>query len=504
MKYKIIWGDPDSSDDAAFGVEAFAPLSVPGIRSELDNVLEDPTFQNAARSSLTLERSYQRQQLPTVVDPESGLPVDPEVELRVLLSNAAEIEHGLMVQYLYSAYATTDELAVNLIMQVAVEEMGHLVTVLNLLQCMGMDPVLSRYDWNPDNEFAPFPFALEPPTKRSLAKYAVAEMPDLENVDQGAGQEAEVIGEILKLASEENDMQPQRVGLLYMKIYWLLRPADGPLPIEEPWEDFPVTDVARDYPGRHVFEFPLVEGAAPQARHDDWRADNAGIIVASVDQASENEARLSAMRAVARITAEGEGPGKTSDDAHFDQFVALFRQLDDDGSRPVPVDPWYRGMPSGHGEDDAEVSDPDSRALAELADVLYEVILSEIALYFLTHSNLDVSGFMATGSIALMKEALTKIGFHLTRLPRAFGKSVNEAGSAAICFGRPRREVGGTLLELLDLAETRLRDGIQIAATLEATSGNADVQMRSGKIRRDVLEPSLNALNAARGELTGG
>ncbi len=45
-----------------------------------------------------------------MVDPDTDLLVDPNVELRVLLSNAAGIEYGLMVQYLYAAYAATEEL----------------------------------------------------------------------------------------------------------------------------------------------------------------------------------------------------------------------------------------------------------------------------------------------------------------------------------------------------------------------------------------------------------
>src|SRR5215210_8512247 len=108
-----------------------------------------------------------------------------------LLHSAAEIEHALMVQYLYAAYSlgegnfqgtnvpSTAQTLVNdwrrMIVATAKEEMGHLITVQNLLRFIGGTLNFEREDF-PFRTLYPFHFQLEPLTKASLAKYVAAEM----------------------------------------------------------------------------------------------------------------------------------------------------------------------------------------------------------------------------------------------------------------------------------------------------------------------------------------
>ena len=77
--------------------------------------------------------------------------IDTRGELIAALREAAEIEHGLMIQYLFPALsmskrldefgtATEQRLArewAGVVLRVAVEEMGHLGTVCNLLASVG-------------------------------------------------------------------------------------------------------------------------------------------------------------------------------------------------------------------------------------------------------------------------------------------------------------------------------------------------------------------------------
>ena len=90
-----------------------------------------------------------------------GLPeipnVSPEEELRQLLEAAAEVEHGLLTQYLGAVYSSTNQTIARIVRAIAVEEMGHLVTVQNLLVALGASPYLGRYDRSPDGHFVPFP-----------------------------------------------------------------------------------------------------------------------------------------------------------------------------------------------------------------------------------------------------------------------------------------------------------------------------------------------------------
>ncbi len=108
--------------------------------------------------------------------------------LLMLLKIDAGIEHGLMVQYLYAAYSLggeqvpADKRAMvrkwqQTILSIAKEEMGHLITVQNVITCLGGAVSLEREDYPWDHDFYPFPFELEPLTLDSLAKYVYTEAP---------------------------------------------------------------------------------------------------------------------------------------------------------------------------------------------------------------------------------------------------------------------------------------------------------------------------------------
>jgi hypothetical protein len=107
----------------------------------------------------------------------------------MLLQIGASIEHALMVQYLYAAYSLADQESASpadrksvrrwreIILAIAREEMGHLLTVQNILTLLGGPFNLDRGDYPWDIPFDAFPFQLEPLTKGSLACYVYAEMP---------------------------------------------------------------------------------------------------------------------------------------------------------------------------------------------------------------------------------------------------------------------------------------------------------------------------------------
>jgi len=147
----------------------------------------------------------------------------PLDKAEILLESAAEIEHALMVQYLYAAYSlkSSDEVTDDgqaavlddvfetswpqVIKGVAREEMGHLMTVQNLLLALGLPPNLEREDFPPRKELYPFALHLEPLTQRSVAKYVVAEAPS----------DAAGIDDIIELAQGAGKPRINRVGVLY-------------------------------------------------------------------------------------------------------------------------------------------------------------------------------------------------------------------------------------------------------------------------------------------------
>ena len=103
-------------------------------------------------------------------------PMSPRDEAIFLLHTAAEIEHVLMVQYLYAAWSLPrDGPAVvgrwrRDILQIAREEMAHFASVQNLLRLIGGPLNFDREDFPFRTDFYPFPFRLEPLGRASLAR----------------------------------------------------------------------------------------------------------------------------------------------------------------------------------------------------------------------------------------------------------------------------------------------------------------------------------------------
>ena len=109
---------------------------------------------------------------------------DPYLELVRLLREAAEIEHDLMIQYLYGAFSLKPAYAeligdsqpgTSSFLGVTVEEMQHLGAVNRLLVELDAAPVLSRQDFPYETDLYPFPFELKALDPVSLAKFTYCE-----------------------------------------------------------------------------------------------------------------------------------------------------------------------------------------------------------------------------------------------------------------------------------------------------------------------------------------
>lgn len=364
-----------------------------------------------------------------------GLPAipgtTPDEELVGLLAYAAEIEHGLMVQYLYSTYAAKNVSIQGILRRIAREEMGHFITVQNLLLAAGRPMHLQRYDWQTRQQFAPFPFRLEPLTRSSIARYVIAEMPDMTHIDD---EQQVVLLDILRDVEDAKSLVPQRVGLLYAKIYWLLRKNDSPLvpPAAEPWDAFPVERLARNpkLAGRHVSESLLGDNAAMQGHPEHWQRNNTDIIVAPIAGRGE------ALAAIAEIAEQGEGFGETPQ-GHFDQFVDAYRLAkgQTDIGHAVPVNPSVTATSaSGHGD---VINSPDGVGLAKLADQLYELVLLTLELHARVPGGSDVRARIAEASLDLMMLGLKSIGELIVTVERSTLEPDPPINVAHIPFSRP-------------------------------------------------------------------
>jgi hypothetical protein len=167
--------------------------------------------------------------------------------LVMLLHIGAEIEHSLMVQYLYAAYSLGGEQVPPRqrnrvrrwqasVLAVAKEEMGHFLTVQNILTLIGAPINLNREDLPWDVPFYPFPFRLEPLSMESVACYVFAEMPSEKELaaadDENPGQklprqyltfvkkDLPCIKQLVKRRTSTR--KPHRVGDLYDEIIKLI------------------------------------------------------------------------------------------------------------------------------------------------------------------------------------------------------------------------------------------------------------------------------------------
>ncbi len=148
----------------------------------------------------------------------------PKLELTRLLHEAAEIEHALMVQYLYAAFSLKPEYeqvrgtgAPNAddLVGVAVQEMQHLGAVNRLLVDLGAAPHMGRQDFPYEPDLYPFPFRLEPLSRHSLAKYVFTEAPEgaLDTRQARSAEDRRFLAELRTVLG--GDIRPNHVGTLY-------------------------------------------------------------------------------------------------------------------------------------------------------------------------------------------------------------------------------------------------------------------------------------------------
>lgn len=322
-------------------------------------------------------------------------PLEPRDEAVFLLTAAAEIEHALMVQYLYAAYSlrvsagTEVQALQDLLLQIAREEMGHLITVQNLLQLLGGAFNFNREHSPYSSEIYPFRFKLEPLTLDSLAKYVIAESPDPLPSTLPA-EDLELLAQIKLDARRSNNGQDvMHVGPVFARLKKLLEdPTHGVRDEDFRLDTGPLQAEFKDW----GFE-PKTQGVSEQ------------LIIEAIKSTKVNEVRAAAAGAIDRIARQGEGfdlpngnPGDT--ESHFERFFnhiyKPFRDLIAAGtvptlplaenpntSSPPPEPPSMMKMLDVIEEAHAtkgRITHPRARAWAHLFNLRYRLLLA-----FLSH-----------------------------------------------------------------------------------------------------------------------
>jgi ferritin-like protein len=367
--------------------------------------------------------------------------IDTREELIDALTEAAELEHGLLLQYLFAAYSMKKRLDEGLAPQdqedirawegvitgVARDEMAHLGSVCNLLSAIGGAPRFGRPNFpQPGGSYYPFDFRLMAFGDETLYRFVCFELPE-----------------------GEPPPPPPRVGpLLFADTAAALPPDVVPDPLVFRY----IGELYRQI--RHGFETipegELFVGPRFAQDTDDW--SNRFRLHLATD-------RSSAQRAIDAIVLEGEGSPEHREGSHYDRFrdirVALAERPRLVPSRPVVSDPRtraHRDAPAGGTLLQREMT----VAVAELANAVYITVLVLLLQYYaFGGESASQRGAIRSALRHLMSGVFRPLAEILTELPVADDPARGTAGPPFELYSdvrlAPRLENRFTiLLERLD------------------------------------------------------
>jgi hypothetical protein len=367
--------------------------------------------------------------------------VNDREQLIYLLTEAAEIEHGLMCCYLYAAWSlkqSTDEglTAEQLgkvdmwrkqIHGVAMEEMLHLALVNNLLMSIGSPPHFARQNFPvaPGYHPASLVVRLAPCTRDTVSHFVYLERPEGMQLPQAPGFETEQgyrrgAGIAARLTPNAEDYDT--VGHLYAGI-------------EHGFEQM----------SAELGESALFIGA-PEAQID--------TDLLSFESMRAVTDLKSALAAIATIVEQGEGGRRDHEKSHFAQFVAIGKQYDamlaaDSGFTPYrPVAPTPVMFRPIADDGATHVSAPESAAVLDLANACYALMLRLLAS---ATGGMYEKPFRAVqlGCAIEMMSIVKALAIRLTTMRAAAGAAQNASMNfhlARATLALPQRDAGMALM----------------------------------------------------------
>ncbi len=391
--------------------------------------------------------------------PEAPFVIEHREALIYMLCEAAELEHGIMCQYLFAAFSlkqredeglTPDQVAAvarwrKAISHVATEEMLHLALVHNLLSAIGAAPHFGRPNLPAPAHHYPagVNLTLVPFGEQALQHFIFLERP--EGMEYGGAANIDApLHEAAPLMSERDIVpQPQdfaTVGHLYRSI------------------EQGFAHLSEKIGERNLFVGPSRAQALPE--NFTWPE-----LVAVRDLES-------ARKAIDTILEQGEGARGHWEQAHFGQFVQIldeYRQMaaadpDFDPVRPVLFATVRR---CEHDETVPQIAERLTSRVGDLFNVSYEILLQIFERYFAHTEESDAQlGTLADATVALMLRVLKPLGNLITTLPVGGEHAGMNAGPSFELFYEndylmPHREAAWALLE------ERLREAASFCALIQ-------------------------------------
>ncbi|MFL5642236.1 MAG: ferritin-like domain-containing protein [Chloroflexota bacterium] len=372
------------------------------------------------------------------------------------LGKAAELEHLIMLQYLFAAFSLKQTAAEGLsadglaavgrwrktLLEIAEQEMLHMALAQNLLTAVGAAPRLARPNFPMPAYSYPAGVRIEllPCNEAALRHFAFLERPEGMDVEDAEGFAA--IEQAVALPHDPaDDIVPQlqefdTIGQLYRSI-----------------------QAGLEYLSERLGPERLFVGPPDaQATEEHFRWPE---LVAVTDLES-------AKRAIDTIVEQGEGARGEWRDAHFGRLLGIldeylaFKRADPsfEPSRPV-VAANVRQQATGMAM--PLITDPGTTRCMDLLNVTYEVLLQLLSRYFAhTDETPEQLQVLADISVGLMYTAIKPLGTVATTLPVGSHMPGMTAGPGFELFYQvdyllPHREAAWVLME------ERLRDAAAFA-----------------------------------------
>lgn len=352
--------------------------------------------------------------------------IDTREELMYALYEAAELEHGLMVQYLFAALTMKKRLDEGItgaqqelirkwegqILIVAREEMAHLGTVCNLLSAIGGPPHFERPNFpQKATKYYPFSFNLIRFSDEALYSFIRFELPDGENPPPKPLLRAPIIRKLDKQSLSHlfnfspDPLEYEYVGELYRKI--------------------------RKGFNNTIPEKDLFIGPRSGQDYEYWSPRTSILRVVNSE---------TAMKAIDSIVDNGEGsPGKR-EGSHYDTFLKMREELeaqiqaqaDFQPSRDVVLNPrtrkYHRDAPESQYT--TLIQNTGAKKVAELFNACYEIVLLMLSqLYSFGGESLQERDALRQASRQLMTSAIRPIAEILTEMPATAANRPNQGNA---------------------------------------------------------------------------
>jgi Ferritin-like len=339
----------------------------------------------------------------------SAIVVEDRKELTYLLCQGAELEHGLMCEYLYAAFSLKSRAGPGLrddqveaverwrqvVFAIAREEMLHWAVVQNLLTAVGSAPYVSRphmphqaKGYPPGVQLRLLPFG-----EAALQHFVYLERP--EDVQRADAEGFEPAG------PPPPPMRPEEI-----------------VPRGQDWATqghlYRAVERGLTHLADKLGEDRLFIGPAFQ------QADETAFGWPDLRPITDLEG---ANRALERIVEQGEGATGDWAAAHYGRFLGvlgeyLAMRTQDPGFEPAhPV--VAAGMRGVEGiEPDVYITDPATGGCSDLFNAVYELVLQMIARYFaFGHETPGQRQVLAGAAVGLMFGAIKPLGLLLASLP---------------------------------------------------------------------------------------